>query len=94
MAVRSAGTGTGWANGTAAAGSDYVAQTGNLADYLDLPDLAQEGAGHRGERDPGRGLASAGAFKNGTGIGEAVLLHAGEVGVTGTRSRERRIACQ
>ena len=45
------------------------------------------GAGTGG--DPRRGLARAGALEHVAGVGEAVLLHAGKIGVTRTRLGER-----
>ena len=53
---------------------------------------AQERLGHRAERDPGGGLARAGALEHRAGVVEAVLLHADEVGVAGPRPGQRRVA--
>ena len=45
-------------------------------------------------RDPGRGLPGAGPLQDRPGVGVAVLLHAGEVGVAGPGPGQRRVAGQ
>jgi hypothetical protein len=55
----------------------------DVAETSDAEACAQERLGHRAERDPGRGLAGAGALEHRAGVVEAVLLHADEVGVPG-----------
>src|SRR5262249_1541663 len=47
--------------------------------------------GQRAGGDAGRGLAGAGPFEDVAGVGEAVLLHAGEVGVARTHLGQRRL---
>ena len=54
----------------------------------------EEGRGDRAQRDPGGGLAGAGALEDRPGVVEAVLLHADEVGVAGPRPGERGVAGQ
>ena len=56
---------------------------------ISTPSVAEQQLGHRTGRDAGRGLAGAGPFEHVAGVGEAVLLHAGEVGVTGPDLGER-----
>ena len=46
-----------------------------------MPSSREQLLGHRAGRDPCRGLAGTGALEHVAGIGEAVLLHADEVGV-------------
>ena len=55
-----------------------------MADDRD-PDRRQERLGQGAGDDPRRGLAGAGALQNVARVVEAVLLHAGQVGVTGSR---------
>ncbi len=64
----------------------------DVGHHLDPEDLAQELAGDGACGDPRGGLACTGALENGPGVVEAVLEHAGEVGVTGTGPRQRRVA--
>jgi hypothetical protein len=54
--------------------------------------LLKEPRGDLAERDPCRGLPGRGAFEDRTGIVEAVLLHADEIGMAGARPSERPIA--
>jgi hypothetical protein len=65
-----------------------------VADQPDADRLLEEGRGDRAERDPGRGLAGAGALQHGPGVVEAVLLHADQVGVAGAGTGERGVAGQ
>ena len=64
----------------------------DVADHLDAERLAQERLRDRAERHPGGGLAGAGPLEHRPGVVEAVLLHAGEVGVPGARAGQRRVA--
>ena len=78
-------------------GSDAVghrdrADGDDVADHLDAERLAEERLRHRAQRHPGRGLAGAGALEHRPRVVEAVLLHAGEVGVAGPRAGQRRVA--
>ena len=50
--------------------------------------MRQQQLRERSGRDAGGGFACAGSFENVAGIVEAVLLHTGQVGVTGTNARE------
>ena len=62
-----------------------------MADELDA-ELLEERRGDGAERHPGGGLAGAGALQHRPGLVEAVLLHAGEVGVAGARTGQRGVA--
>ena len=62
-----------------------------VADELDA-ELLQERGGDGAEGHPGGGLAGAGALQHGPGLVEAVLLHAGEVGVAGPGPGQRGVA--
>jgi hypothetical protein len=53
------------------------------------PDLAEQGLGGRPGGHPGRGLAGAGPLQHRPGLAEAVLLHAGQVGVAGPGPGQR-----
>ena len=59
-----------------------------MRDDVDTEGLEQR-LGHRAGGHPGRGLAGAGALEHVAGVGEAVLLHAGQVGVAGPHLRQR-----
>ena len=63
-------------------------------DQPDADRLLEEGRGHRAERDPGGGLAGAGPLEHRSGLVEAVLLHADQVGVPGPRPGQRGVARQ
>ena len=54
--------------------------------------LAQELPGNGADGDAGRGLAGAGAFEHVAGVVEAVLEHAGVIGVTRAGAGERCVA--
>ena len=54
------------------------------------PSVAEQQLGQRAGGDPGRGLPGRGPLEDVAGVGEAVLLHAGQVGVTGPGLGERR----
>ena len=56
--------------------------------------LAQELLGDGAQRHPGRGLPGGSTLQHRAGVVEAVLLHAGQVGVTGARPGQRSIASQ
>ena len=58
----------------------------------DAQRLFQEQRRHGAERHARGRLAGAGAFQHRTGIVEAVLAHAGQVGVAGARTAQRRVA--
>ena len=64
----------------------------DVADHLDADRLAEERLRDGAEGDPGRGLPGAGPLQHGAGVVEAVLLHAGEVGVAGPRAGQRGVA--
>ena len=53
--------------------------------------MTEQLLGHRAGRDVGGSLASAGAFEHVAGVGEAVLLHPGQIGVPGPDLGERRL---
>ena len=57
-----------------------------------MPSSARNAAGERAERDARGGLAGARALEDRARLVEVVLLHADEVGVTGTRARQRGAA--
>jgi hypothetical protein len=59
-----------------------------VADQADAGGLPQERRGDRAEGDAGRGLPGGGPLEHRTGVVEAVLLHADEVGVAGARPGE------
>jgi hypothetical protein len=61
-----------------------------VADQLNAQVL-QELGGNRAHGDARGGFAGAGALKHGTGLVKAVLLHAGEVGVSGARPGQRGV---
>jgi hypothetical protein len=63
-----------------------------MRDDLDAERLAEQGLDDRTDRDPRRGLPRACAFQDRPGVGVAVLLHAGEVGVPRPGTGERRVA--
>ena len=52
----------------------------------------QQRLGDRADRDPGGGLAGAGPLQDRPGVGVAVLLHAGQVGVAGPGPGQRGVA--
>jgi hypothetical protein len=54
--------------------------------------LLEEPGRHLSEGDPGRRLPCGGSLEDRPCIGMTVLLHADEVGVAGTRSRQRLVA--
>ena len=58
----------------------------------DAEGLRKERPRHRAQRHPGRRLAGRGPLEDRPGVGEAVLLHPGEVGVTGPGTRQRSVA--
>ena len=64
----------------------------DVAEDLDAGHLPQEGSCDGGDRDARSRLAGTRALENRTRVGEPVLLHAGEVGVTGPGARQRRVA--
>ena len=74
-----------------ALGNAHGTDGDGVADEGDA-ELGEEGAGDGAEGDAGGGLAGAGALEHGPGLVEAVLLHADEVGVAGTRTGERGAA--
>ncbi len=76
MAGRSDAVGTG-----ASVRHGGGADAHDVAEDLDAGQLAQEGPRHRGQRHAGGRLAGAGTLQDRPRIGEAVLLHADEVGV-------------
>ena len=63
-----------------------------MREHLDAERLPQERPGDGSGGDAGGGLAGAGALEHGAGVVEAVLEHAGVVGVAGPRAGERRVA--
>ncbi len=65
-----------------------------MRDDLDAVRLAQQGLRDRTESHPGGGLPGTGALKDGAGVGEAVLLHPGQVGVAGPRPGQRGVTGQ
>ena len=65
-----------------------------MRDDADADGLLEERRGHRAERHPGGGLAGAGPLEHRAGLVEAVLLHADQVGVAGTRTGQRGVAGQ
>ena len=54
--------------------------------------LLQEQRRHGAERHTRGRLTGAGTFQHRTGVIEAVLAHAGQVGMTGARTTQRRVA--
>jgi hypothetical protein len=78
--------------GQHAVGRVHRAEGDHVADHLDTEHLAQERPRHGAERGPGRGFPCAGAFEHRTGVGEAVLEHAGQVGVAGSGPGQRGVA--
>lgn len=69
-------------------------QLHHVGDDLDARDLLDEGARDGTEGHAGGGLTGAGALQDRPGLGEAVLLHAREVGVAGAGSGQRRVAAR
>ena len=66
-----------------------------LDDVRDDPhsqSLLEQVLGDHAERDPGRGLPGAGALQDRPGIGVAVLLHPGQVGVPRPGAGQRSVA--
>ena len=63
-----------------------------MRDDLDAERLADQVPGHRADGDPGGGLAGAGALEDRPGVGVAVLLHAGEIGVARAGPGQRGVA--
>ncbi len=76
---------------TAVLGHAHRADREGVADEADA-ELGEERARDRAEGDAGGGLAGARALEDRAGLVEVVLLHADEVGMTGTRARQRRTA--
>src|SRR5690606_14126554 len=66
----------------------------DVADDLDTQQLPQEGPRHRPQSRPGRGLPRTGTFQHRPGLVEAVLEHAWQIGVAGTRTSQRRVTGQ
>ena len=64
----------------------------DVREHLDAQRLAQERPRDGAGGDPGRGLAGAGPLEHRAGVVEAVLEHAGVVGVAGPRPGQRRVA--
>ena len=64
-----------------------IAQLQGVAEHRGA-ELSEEGLGQRTRRHACGGLASRRALEHVTGVVEAVLLHADEVGVAGPRGRE------
>src|SRR5262249_37587829 len=62
----------------------------HVTDNLDAERLAQVRLGHLAERHPGGRLARARALEHRPRVLVPVLLHTGEIGVTGARAGERR----
>ena len=62
-----------------------------MGDELDA-ELLEEGGGDRAEGHAGGRFAGAGTLQHGTGLVEAVLLHAGEVRVAGPGAGQRGVA--
>jgi hypothetical protein len=56
-----------------------------VRDQRDSVGLPQKGRGHSSQSDPGRRLTRRGPLQDRAGVVEPVLLHAHQVGVTGTR---------
>ena len=56
-----------------------------------MPNCAEQCFGQRADGHARRGLARAGAFQNVAGVVEIVLDGAGQVGVAGTRARDRLV---
>ena len=71
---------------------DLAADAHDVREHLDAVRLAQERLGDRAQGDPRGRLPGAGPLEHGTGVVEAVLLHADEVGVTGAGAGQRRVA--
>ena len=65
-----------------------------MGDHLGTEHLAQELLGDGAESDPRRGLPGGRTLENRAGVVETVLLHAGQIGVTGTRAGQRGVAGQ
>jgi hypothetical protein len=66
------------------------AEADDVADQPDAGGLHEQRAGHRAERDARGRLPGAGAFQHRPRVVEAVLLHAGQVGVPRARPGQRR----
>ena len=66
----------------------------HVRDDLGTEHGTQELLGDGAEGDPGRGLPGGGPLQHRAGVVEAVLLHAGEVGVTGPGPGQRGVAGQ
>ena len=58
-------------------------------EMISMPSVRQQRLGHGAGGDTGRGLAGARPLEHVAGVGEAVLLHAGEVGVARAHLGER-----
>ena len=68
------------------------AELDHVRDDLDAERLPEQGLGDRADGDAGRGLAGAGPLQDRPGVGVAVLLHAGQVGVAGPGPGQRGVA--
>ena len=64
----------------------------HVREHLDAQGLREERLRHRAEGHLRGGLAGARALEHRAGLVEVVLRHAGEVGVAGTRPRQRGVA--
>ena len=73
-------------------GCTNPAESDDVADDADLQCLVEESGCHGAKRHPSRGLPGRGAFQYGPRLGEVVLLHPGQVGVTGPGAGERGVA--
>ena len=71
-------------------GHPRCAHLDDVGDDLD-PEVRQQHLGDRTRGDASCGLAGAGSFEDVSSVGEAVLLHAGEIRVAGTHLGERRL---
>ena len=81
------------APGTAPSGASDAAELDDVARRSRAPTACLRKSGAtRAQRDPGGGLAGAGALEDRAGLVEAVLLHARQVGVAGARAGQRRVA--
>ena len=65
----------------------YGPDRNRMADQFDV-ETEQEGAGHGTEGDPRRGLPRTGSLEHVAGFVETVLLHAHEIGMARTGTRQ------